>query len=147
MAGLLMPAPDAVGAEIVRWASEPFDMVSANCGISVAGYAARVTGQRVPRWLNAFGRLGVARLMRGRRAFLAAATRAMADLGCPETDAPERGDVGMVDLPGTGLTACICAWPAHAGAREAMWIARGDGEALIAPGVAVKAWRVACRRP
>lgn len=137
-------APDAVAAELHRWAAEPFDLALANCGLSVLAYAARVTGRRVPLWLRAFGRIGAGRLMRNDGLFVSVAARALAEMGCPEADTPRRGDVALVRLPGSGLTACICSRAAADGA--AMWAARGDRAAVVGPGELVKAWRVTCRR-
>ena len=141
MAGLLtatVDSVDAVAAELHRWAVEPFDLAQANCGLSVITYVGRVTGRDAPPWLDAIGRVGALRLMRSDRAFEAVATRALAEMGCGVTVSPERGDVALVDLPGTGLTACIC--------TGLLWAARGDREAVLAPGTATKAWSVSCRR-
>jgi hypothetical protein len=151
MAGLLTPAalpplaPDAVAGELHRWAAEPFDLALANCGLSVLAYVARATGRRVPLWLRAFGRVGAGRLMRSDALFVSVADRALAEMGCPETAAPRRGDVALVRLPGSGLTACICSIAA-AGTAPAMWAARGDRAAVIGAGELEKAWRVACRK-
>lgn len=139
MAGLLSPAPNPVAAELRRWAAEPFDLGVANCGLSVIGYVARVTGAPVPAWLYAFGRRGAAELMRCDERFEAVASRALAQMGCAETETPEHGDVALVELPGSGLTACIRA--------GALWAARGERSAELGPGTALKAWRVVCRRP
>ncbi|ALJ14274.1 DUF6950 family protein [Sphingopyxis macrogoltabida] len=144
MAGLLIAsapigAPHTVAAELRRWAVEPFDLGIANCGLSVIGYVARVTGAPVPAWLFAFGRRGAARLIDDGAQFEAAASRALSEMGCPETDAPAHGDVALVELPGSGLTACIRA--------GTLWAARGACSAELGPGTVRKAWRVACRRP
>lgn len=135
MAGLLIPAIDPVVQELRRWAREPFDIVTDNCGISVLTYVGRVTGRPVPLWLKAFGRLGVARLMDRDAAFIDAAGRALTQMGCDETDAPRHGDVGLVDLP-TGLTAAICLGD--------LWAARGVAEAVIGPATHRIAWGVSC---
>lgn len=130
---------DAVAAELHRWAVEPFDLGRDNCGLSVIGYAARVLGCAVPAWLFGFGAFGAWRLMLDDARFLAVADRALAEMGCEEIAAPARGDVALVRLPGSGLTACICTGP--------LWAARGDRAAVVGAGELVRAWRVACRRP
>lgn len=135
MAGLLSPAIDPVVQELRRWACEPFDIVTDNCGISVMTYVGLATGCPVPLWLKAFGRLGVARLMDRDAAFIDAARRALAQMGCTETDAPRHGDVGLVDLT-NGLTAAICLGD--------LWAARGVTEAVIGPATHRIAWRVSC---
>lgn len=137
---------DAVAVELHRWAVEPFDLALANCGLSVLAYVARVKGCAVPLWLRAFGRIGAGRLMRNDALFVSIADRALAEMGCAPTLAPIRGDVAMVRLPGSGLTACICSRGVSS-RLPAMWAARGDRAALIGEGELAQAWRVACRRP
>ncbi|WP_432769816.1 MAG: hypothetical protein HEQ22_03450 [Sphingopyxis sp.] len=148
MAGLLttaapIGAPDAVAAEIHRWAAEPFDLGDGNCGLSVIDYVARATGQPAPHWLRRLGRRGAARLMRDDARFERVASAALAAMQCSGTDSPVRGDVALVLLAGSGLTACICASSANGG----LWAARGDRAAVLARGTVRKAWRVRCRRP
>lgn len=139
MAGLLNPSgPDPVAAELRRWASEPFDLALANCGLSVLAYVARATGKTVPGWLHRLGRIGAGRLMRRDTAFLSVADRALAQMGCVETDMPARGDVGMVRFAGSGLTAALCV--------GSLWAARGDHATVIEAGQVVKAWGVSCRQ-
>jgi len=135
-AGLLMIDP--VAAELRRWASEPFDDLRANCAISVASYAARATGQHLPTWMQRISRIGAARIMAREERFLTIADRGMAKLGCSETGAPKRGDVGLIVLPGSGLTAAIC--------TGRLWAARGDRETVIATGEIRRAWRLPCPR-
>lgn len=145
MAGLLSPVPAlpvgaTIAAELHRWATEPFDLASNNCGLSVISYVSRMTGRPIPAWLGAFGRLGAARLMRSDAQFEAVAARALAEMGCPETECPEQGDVALVHLAGSGLlTASICA--------GSLWAARGDRAAVLGPGTVRKAWRVECHKP
>lgn len=139
MAGLVTSAMHPVATELHRWAAEPFDLAIANCGLSVISYVARATGAPVPAWLHRLGRRGAAQLMRDDARFEAVAARALAEMGCAATDTPRHGDVALVDLPGSGLTACIRA--------GTLWAARGPRSAELGPGTARRAWRVACRRP
>ena len=131
MAGLLT---DPVAAELRRWASEPFVWGSADCGTSLLDYAERVTGRRFearPSYSNQFG---AARVVREAGGFIPLCDEAMEQLGCSRTTAPVRGDVGLADLPGSGLTACLC--------LGALWAARAMFEVVIAPMAPIPAWRV-----
>lgn len=151
MAGLLSTTPawlnrDAVTDELRRWAGERFDLANANCGQSVVGYVGRLKGLPVPLWLRALGRLGALRLMRSDAALAAAADRAFGGMACPVTDTPQRGDVGIVRFPGTGLTTAICTGPclADANDKRPLWAARGERGVVIQAAAVVKAWRVSC---
>lgn len=141
MAGLLTPADpatDLVTAELRRWAFEPFDLASENCGLSVLGYAERATGRAASR-VGLEGARAATEAMRTREAFIAMALGAMRELGLVETNAPVRGDVGLVEMPWiTSLVAAICV------GRD--WAARGDREVVIGPAEMVIAWRVPCPR-
>lgn len=138
MAGLLTPAPiDAVADELRRWAREPFDLAHANCGQSVIGYVGRVKGYPVPFWLRTLGRVGALRLMQNDAAMEAAVARGLSGMDCPVTDAPQRGDVGVVRFPGSPLTTAICTGP--------LWAARcAERGIVIQAATVVKAWGVSC---
>ncbi|WP_423606118.1 DUF6950 family protein [Sphingomonas sp. MS122] len=128
------PVPDAVTVELRRWATEPFDW----CALSVLSYVERVRRRRLRPRPRVAGRISAARTARSADRFGAIAADAMKRLGCAPTTAPQRGDVGLVDLPGTGLTAAICA--------GRLWAARGDHVVVFAAAVPVLAWRVRCHR-
>lgn len=144
MAGLVSPlAPiDPVLAELRRWASEPFDLAGDNCGLAVLRYASATVGATVPVWLavRLVGRCAARRLMRSRRAFVETSSLAMDLLGCPPTAEPKRGDVGLVDLDETGLTACLCL-------GDGRWASRGDQQVMIQSAEPLCAWSVSCPRP
>lgn len=147
MAGLL----DPVSAELRLWASAPFIDGETDCALSVLAYVERVTGRQLSPRPRYAGKLGGERFLRRRGGFEAYGTWAMAQLGCPRTDAPQRGDVGLIDLPGSGVAACLCLGPAPA-VTGAMWAARAHYETVIAPMTALAAWRVfpggvPCPRP
>tara|TARA_B100000678_G_scaffold284890_1_gene287157 strand:+ start:292 stop:711 length:420 start_codon:yes stop_codon:yes gene_type:complete len=136
MAGQLTMPTDAVTAELRHWAREPFALGTGNCGLSVLGYAERVREATVRRGRGLVGRRSAARLMRSPERFVLVAAALMARLGCPETDAPLRGDVGLIDLP-AGLTAAICL-------GDGDWAARGPRSTVIGPATAEIAWSVRC---
>ena len=132
---------DRVSAELHRWAREPFDLGRDNCGLAVIAYLEEATGERLPTWLRLrlHGRRTARRLMRSAAAFERTAALALELLGCEPVEDPRRGDVGLVELPGSGLTACI-----YAG--RGLWAARGERAAVLEPGRVRRAWRVPCPR-
>lgn len=132
-----VPYPDPVAAELRRWARAPFDLARANCGLSVLRYVARMTGVPVPAWLGAIGRAGALRLMADDAAFVATASRALDEMGCPPIDEPRRGDIALVRMP-AGLTAAICTGP--------LWAARGDRFVVVQAADAIASWGVTCPR-
>lgn len=145
MAGLVTLAAlprdaDPVAAELRRWASEPFDW----CALCVLDYVERVRGRALRPRPIVRGRVAIARITRSPQRFEALCGDAMRRLGCPPTDTPGRGDVGLVKLA-SGLTAAICldAW---GGAGPQLWAARGDGTVVMQPAEPVRAWEVACPR-
>lgn len=140
MAGLLIPAApiDAVAAELRRWAREPFDAVSRNCALSVLSYVEGVTGQHLPVGARLFTRRRQQELLRAHGRLEGLARWALQQLGCAETSAPVRGDVGLVELAG-GPTAAICLGDS--------WAARGDRAVVVEQAEPLAAWRVRCPRP
>ncbi|WEK00589.1 MAG: hypothetical protein P0Y59_02540 [Candidatus Sphingomonas phytovorans] len=147
MAGLVTaPAVpvDAVAAELRRWASTPFDWTRDNCGLAVLGYAERLRGRQVRPAPSFQGKVGAGLMLERHGGFAGYCSWAMAQIGCAVTETPERGDVALVDLPGSGLTACLCLSRASSGAT--LWAARGDHAVVIEPGEPTKAWRVTCPR-
>ena len=140
MAGLLARPPaaapvgaDPVAAELRRWAAEPFDLARDNCGLAVLAYAERATGRTLPR-KGLTGTRTAAWAMKQPKNFAGIAIASMARLGCAATSEPERGDVGLVDLPG-GLTACLCV-------DRGRWAARMERGVVIQPAEPRQAWRV-----
>lgn len=138
MAGLVS---DPVTVELRRWASEPFGLADDNCGLAVLAYVERALSTPAPAWLSVrlFGRRAARKMIRDRRAFIDASLLAMQQLGCAPTENPLRGDGGLVDLDGSGLTACICL-------GNNRWAARGDRAVVIQSAESVFAWRVPCPR-
>ncbi len=149
MAGLL--SHDSVAETIARWAAEPFTW-AANCGRSVLDHVERVTGRMLEPAPACDSKAAALRLVLAAGGMEALCADAMAQLGCPPTDFPRRGDVGLVDLAG-GVTAAICvARIAVEAAGQAigerlLWAARGDHLIVIEAAWPIRAWRVACHRP
>lgn len=140
-AAILTEGTDPVSDSLRRWAAEPFAYGRSDCGLSVLDHVARASGCEVkprPRYRSALG----AALYCARRGGMARALGALIEpIGCTVTEQPERGDVGIVDLPGIGLTTVLCV----AGGNPPRWAARGSAEVFVVPGAAVKAWRLPCR--
>lgn len=134
MAGLLRPGQDAVASTLEVWARLPFKWGSTDCFLSVLDHVEFATGRQLqarPRYSNA---LGAQRILQRWGGFEAYCSMVMAQLGCPTTVNPERGDVGLVRLPDVGLTMCLCIGE--------LWAARGDHEVLTARCEPEIAWRV-----
>lgn len=65
-------------------------------------------------------------------------------MGWPEVIEPERGDCGVVEINGMGLTCALCV----SGGADPKWMAKGDGLVLVTPAKLVFAWRVPqCPKP
>lgn len=143
MAGLLISGRpeasqgrhDPVAAELRRWASSSFTWGETDCGLSILAYAERVRGRRLSPWPRYATALGAARMLRAAGGYPAYFVWAMGRIGCPVTDQPRRGDVGLVELS-TGLTACLC--------LGGLWAARGHDGVVMVPGTALVACEVIC---
>lgn len=129
---------DAVAAELRIWAREPFDRRSANCALSVLSYVERATGSARLRWPRLLAARAWPKVWERPDRLEAVALQALEQLGCRETLAPQRGDVGLIEQA-NGLTAAICVGRGH-------WAARSAAGVVIEPDVALIAWRVRCRR-
>lgn len=147
MARLLIPAPagiepadaaDPVAAELRRWARSSFVWGKTDCGLSILAYAERVRGQRLSPWPRYATALGAMRMLRAAGGYPAYFVWAMGKIGCPVTDRPRRGDVGLVELP-SGLTACLC--------LGTLWAARASRGIVMVPASPVVACEVSCPRP
>ena len=128
--------PDAVTATLTEWAVRPFAWGSADCALSVLRYAERVSGRSLAPAPVYSGERGARRYALRRGGFLAAFRDGVEAIGCRRVSATVRGDIGMIECAGTGLTAALCLGD--------KWAARGDGEVLILPAQPVIAWRVPC---
>lgn len=127
---------DLVAAELRRWAAEPFDRRRANCGLSALAYVERVTGRRLrpsPRMLSP---IVMASLWLRPGSLETFADWAMGRLGCPPTETPIAGDVGLADF-GLGPTACLC--------TGRFWAARGEDGAVFKIVEPARAWSVRSR--
>lgn len=134
MAGLL----DPVTQELRLWAADAFAFQRNNCGLAIVAYVERVTGAKLTPAPKFDGEIGAGIMLARRGGFAGYCRWAMARLGCDLTTEPERGDVALVELPGSGLTACLCTSPGR-------WAARGIDGVVIQPGSPVLAWRLPCR--
>lgn len=141
MAGLLIRHnADAVSAELALWASTEFRWGETDCCQSILVYVERHSGHRLDPWPRASTALR-AKLVVERAGGLVALCKArFAELGCLEAAVPARGDFGVIDLPGSGHTLCLCL-----GHRR--WAARCETGVVIFSGAAIVAWRLPCPRP
>jgi hypothetical protein len=115
---------DLVAATVRLWAQSDFAWGSRDCLVSVVRYVAEATGQPMPKWPRYASGPAALRILRRHGGLEGYAAMVLERLGCTRTDFPVRGDVGILDIPGTGLTACLCLGGA--------WAARGQhGVAMI----------------
>lgn len=138
MAGLLIRhEADAVSAELALWASTEFRWGETDCCQSILVYIERRSGCRLDPWPCASTALR-AQLVVERAGGLVALCKARFDeLGCSEVKNPARGDFGVIDLPVSGQTLCLCL-----GHRR--WAARCESGVVIFCGAALVAWGLPC---
>lgn len=147
MAGLLTPSDKVTAATqlglvtdqtLMLWSALPFVWGASDCFLSILDHVEEAIGRRFadrPRYRSA---LEANRILRRHGGFQAYCELVFARLGLEATDKPVRGDVGLVDIPGTGLTACLC--------LGSSWAARGEGSFTMVQAPAVIAWRVIAPR-
>ena len=134
MAGLLI-GQDAVSAELRLWAQTAFAWGQRDCLLSIVHYVARVTGRTVPDWPRYSSGAGAARILRRHGGLEPYAAMVMAGMGCRRTIWPVRGDVGLINVPGSGLGACL--------SLGRQWAMRGpDGVVITSVIGRVTAWAV-----
>lgn len=142
MAGLLIstnPGADLVAATLRAWARAPFEWGKTDCGLSVLAYVELAVGRKAAPAPQHRDRKSAIAMLRAAGGMTAFCSSVMAALGCTRTDQPARGDVGLVRLPGSGLTACLCL-----GDR---WAARADREIIVVRLAPRCAWSVTCPKP
>lgn len=138
MAGLL--SLDPVSEALRQWAETPFIWGDTDCAHSVLAYIERVTGRVAPPTVSRPGRSAAFIYLRERGGLTAACEDMMRHFEAWRIGSAERGDVGLVNMPISGLTACLCPGPG-------MWAAKGEREVVIIPARPVVAWRLPCPRP
>lgn len=148
MAGLLTPSAKAAAATrlglvtdqtLMLWSALPFVWGATDCFLSVLDHAEEVMGRRYadrPRYRSA---LEAQRILRQHGGFQAYCELVFARFGLAVTETPVRGDIGLVDIPDTGLTACLC--------LGSSWAARGEGSFTLVQAPAVIAWSVVPPKP
>ncbi|PTR11754.1 MULTISPECIES: hypothetical protein [unclassified Novosphingobium] len=140
MAGLLTrPGPDPVASELALWAATDFRWGETDCCQSILIYIERCSGRRLEPWPRASNAFRAQLIIERAGCLVALCQARFGELGCPKTDAPARGDFGVIDLPGSGHTLCLCL-----GHRR--WAARCDTGVVIFCGVALASWRLPCPR-
>lgn len=124
-------------ATIREWASTGCDPYP--CGLEVWRYANTVSGAEPPPLPEHIDRAAMVALLREKGGLEAYARSLMLSLGWREVDDPQRGDVGVVDIPGMGLTCAI--------SLGSKWMAKGAHHVLTLPAPHVAAWRfTGCRK-
>lgn len=143
MAGLLTPSDKAATATrlglvtdqtLMLWSALPFVYGATDCFLSILDHVEEVIGERFadrPRYRSA---RDAYRQLRAYGGFQAYCELVFARLGLENTTEPKRGDIGLVDIPGTGLTACLC--------LGRSWAARGEGSFTMVQAAPVIAWSV-----
>ncbi len=125
MAGLL----DGV---IREWVSSPSDPHP--CGHLALEYAAKAAERELPPLPRTHNRAEVVAALRPFGGLVGGISAKMALMGIPVTDAPVRGDVGIIDAP-TGRTCGI-----YLGGGK--WLVKGNGFANVHVAAPIIAWRV-----
>ncbi|SCW61877.1 hypothetical protein SAMN02927924_01705 [Sphingobium faniae] len=139
MAGFLKEA--ALPAIARKWASSP--CAPYPCGEEVWAYACEVEGIAPPPLPEHRTRRAVSRLLREKGGLVAYASELMAKLGWEAVERPGRGDVGVADIPGMGLTCAICL---DNGEDLPLWMAKGDHRVLTVRAPFRRAWGPSCPR-
>lgn len=138
MAGLLIPEREVILSQTIRqWAGTGCDPYP--CGLEVWRYVNASTGLEAKPLPLHTSRRAMAKLLQDEGGLEEYARGLMLSIGWSEVAAPERGDVGVVDLPGMGLTCAI-----SLGAR---WMAKGPHRVLIVAAPHRAAWSfTGCRK-
>lgn len=125
---------DALNATLREWARTRFAWGTADCLLSVVRYVADAKRLPMPKWPQYSSGAGALRILQRHGGLEAYADKRLGELGCKRTQWPVRGDVGLIDLPGSGPTACLC--------TGAKWAARGFDQLVIVDMAPEAAWAV-----
>jgi len=117
-------------ATIRRWASTGCDPYP--CGYEVWQYVNQVSGVEPEQLPPHQSRRQMLELLRNEGGLMAYAASLMAKLGWAETAHPKRGDVGVVDLPGMGLTCAVF--------LGSSWMAKGPNKIVTVAADHKAAW-------
>lgn len=139
MAGFLTPEGEAILARTIReWASSGCDPYP--CGLEVWRYANAISGRDPEPLPDHTSRKAMVRLLQREGGLEQYARRLMLSIGWNEVPEAARGDVGVVDLPGMGLTCAI--------SLGSKWMAKGPHRVLTVAAPHVAAWSVpGCLKP
>lgn len=133
-----LPIGEVTNQTLMLWGALPFVWGVSDCFLSMLDHVEEATGQHYadrPQYRSA---IEAQRILRRHGGFRPFCELVFARLGLEVTTAPLRGDVGLVDIPGTGLTACLCV--------GASWAARGEGCFTLVQASADIAWSVRAPR-
>ncbi len=131
MAGLL--------TETLRsWAATPCEPYP--CGLSMWRYACAASGREEIALPDHQTTIAMARLLKRNGGLEQYARGLLTSIGWVEVAEPERGDVGVIDIPAMGLTCGI-----FAGRR---WAVKGNLRVLLADATPKAVWRFPkCHKP
>lgn len=129
MAGLLT-AEQILIDTIVNWAST--DCEEFPCGLAVWRYACAISGIDAPALPEHQTTRAMVGLLRDQGGLEQYARTLITALGWQEVPDPQRGDVGVIDLPGSGLTCAIC--------LGALWMAKGRCFVVTVRATPLAAW-------
>lgn len=136
MAGFLGEA--ILSRTIRQWASSGCDPYP--CGLAMWRYACELSGiDEVPLPHHQTKR-SMVNLLRAHGGLAAYADGLLLSIGWSRCSSPARGDVGVADLPGMGLTCAI--------SLGSKWMAKGPHRVLTVAAPHVAAWSVpVCLKP
>lgn len=136
MAGFLGEA--ILSRTIREWASSGCDPYP--CGLAMWRYACELSGiDEVPLPFHQTKR-SMVQLLRAHGGLAAYADGLLLSIGWSRCSSPARGDVGVADLPGMGLTCAI--------SLGSKWMAKGPHRVLTIAAPHVAAWRLdGCHKP
>lgn len=122
---------------IKLWASTPCSAYP--CGLEVWRYACLVSGIEPPELPEHQSRREMLELLKEKGGLEQYARELMLSLGWSEVGSPARGDVGVVDFQGMGVTCAI--------SLGIKWMAKGPGNVLTVSAPHRAIWRFqGCRR-
>lgn len=131
MAGFLTLEGEEILSRTIRdWAST--GCAPHPCGLEVWRYVNARSGREAPELPEHQSKKAMATLLRKEGGLEAYARRLMLSLGWQEISEPGRGDVGVVEIGGIGLTCAI--------SLGSKWMAKGAHHVLTLPAPHVAAW-------
>lgn len=131
--GATAPLLEPLRATLQLWAEQPFHPRTANCVLSVTDYVEGVLGREAAQRPHDLGPVARQKLWDSEAELVAYCAQLFGgQLGLRETEAPVRGDIGLVHGMSPSLTAAICLAPGKWAARGQQGVVAGTAAPLIA---------------